>query len=1451
MRRKIFYKIISVILTILTVLCSSLTFGIKPDSKVYAAPVAVTIAAGSQNTGYNNERKLVRLSNGWMVALLHDTTNSRIYFMVSKDDGNNWNELTNISVTSTAETAIASKGTTIYCLMVYGGNYTYNTLVKFDATNISGSYGAVNVDTSQSAFEAGCSISVDSSGVLHAVWSSKRSGGPSSFNIRYSKSTDGGATWSSAVDISADNSSAVKNYYPCIVIKPDDNPVIIWNRTATSTTSYIIKSRSFVNNAWAAAADVYNGGTYAQARPNAVVEGNSIHVVWHGKDQTISSKNNIKYSRSNDGGVSWSTNSPYSYNCITSSTSYDQADPSITADKAGKLYVIFTGRASGQYNNIRMLTYDGTSWLTSSIRDMTGNTANNANRPSACANFADFSSPPFIYEDAQSVSVKFQGDLNPPQQQMSVVQDENETTAGNGGRKLVRLSNGWFICGTKNTSTNAIDFNVSKDNGLTWSKLCYSESGQTGNFAITSYGTYVYTLSTVTDSSSANYYKFDAAVVTNTQQSRTCAIDSGRSSFSPNCAITVDQSGNLYAVWSCKNSNNSFNIRYSRTTDSDVLWTQPVSITSDNTPGLDNVNPSIVMRNDNPVIIYNDTAVNQNRIWANAYNGTAWDTSNNGNGRVVYRGVSYIQDSPCAVVDGYGNIHVALQGKDGTDTSVYNIRYSKSTDGGITWISPVKITQGNQNPQTHPSICADKSNRIYILWEGMDIGSCSQIREIIYSGTAWGAICNVTNNYSGDARYPAACESYKNFAEPLFAYRDEQYHGIKFQGMIKMTDVLTNVVETSYGRYFDTNGNGGRKLVRLSNGNLICAASYYNSRDSVKGIRFYRSLDNGVSWALVCYWDCNDIITSYSIGNYGTNVYCFYTAANKGVFFKFNDATIVSGRTLTSSEEPDPGQTQAENASLDVDSTGAIHIAWSAKSSNSFNVRYIKGIVNTDGTISWTRLPVTTLNTSGQDAKAPCIVIKSNNYPVIIYRYNNGTSSYAIKSGMWNGSSFDSADVYNGGAYEQSGPCAIVGKQDSIHTVWYGKDSSETGAYNIRYSAYNGSSWSSQAKLTGGNLYNQINPSITADLNNKLYVIWEGIDKNISKTVNNIRKMTYSGSWGSISTLTYNTSSSGEACNPSACSNYKSFIEPLFIYKDKQPNTIRFSGKLYNAPSLHILKPYQDQVFGSRVQNFTPEIVVSSSDGNTLTCRYYLGDSGTPSETIVLDNVSSPHKVSFSPVDLSGFSSGLYSIKLEVSDAFNTIQKLINFNVDKTPPGISGSMTVTSTETSITVFCRATDSIAGLAVNPYKYIIDYYMESPWISSPSFTMDSLKPNTLYNVKFNAKDKKGNIVAGDAQNIYTKAQIPVLKLNDPTSNTIRVVASDDNPYLTEYQIKVGTSQYVNAGGMLTTTPTWIVLSNKKRVIYGLAPNTQYSIVAKARNANGVETSFSQTVSAATLP
>ncbi|EPR14091.1 Kelch repeat-containing protein [Ruminiclostridium papyrosolvens] len=286
-------------------------------------------------------------------------------------------------------------------------------------------------------------------------------------------------------------------------------------------------------------------------------------------------------------------------------------------------------------------------------------------------------------------------------------------------------------------------------------------------------------------------------------------------------------------------------------------------------------------------------------------------------------------------------------------------------------------------------------------------------------------------------------------------------------------------------------------------------------------------------------------------------------------------------------------------------------------------------------------------------------------------------------------------------------------------------------------------------------------------------------------------------------------------------------------------------------PVFEAVTPKQNEVFSEADTNFVPQITVSDENNDPLTCKYYIDSETTPRDTKSVNNTTETKSVSFSPIDMSSLSDGTHTITYEVTDGRTTepFTQTINFQVDKSAP-LHGEISSSSTTDTVTLSGKATDSIAGLAMEPYRYTIGSEVSS-WIDSGTYTSQSdLTPNTQYLTKFEAKDAKGHISAS-LQNVYTKATVPTLEVNNPASYALDIETTDNNSAATQYQVSVNNgSQYVTQEGTLTSAPAWITLKNKKVTVTGLYPERTYTFTARARNAENIETVASSSVSGTTL-
>lgn len=345
-------------------------------------------------------RKITRLStNGWLIAVLQQP-GSVIYYK-STDNGATWSILLSASISSIYELngmSIASHGNMVYCALFYDyyPNSYYGAIVlhKFDAT--VGTLSTLPVLEGTVNIGRGISLAINNSGHLFLAWSARYGGSSSStlsHNIYFSKSTNGGSTWTKANgtsgfdQLTSVNSSGQERQHPCITLDANGNPVIVYEAlyNVSQNHLFVIECFRWTNSTWSGPITIYGveGWALQSYNPQVIKQLNSnrLWCVWYGSNPNNSNWN-IKIRKSDDNGATWSDAGVSGVN-ITTETSYSQSFPTITSDMAGNIHVCWHGGtpSSNGWQWIRMATWNGSSW--SSITNLTTQTDHDTLFPSA------------------------------------------------------------------------------------------------------------------------------------------------------------------------------------------------------------------------------------------------------------------------------------------------------------------------------------------------------------------------------------------------------------------------------------------------------------------------------------------------------------------------------------------------------------------------------------------------------------------------------------------------------------------------------------------------------------------------------------------------------------------------------------------------------------------------------------------------------------------------------------------------------------------------------------------------------------------------------------------------------------------------------------------------------------------------------------------------------------
>lgn len=236
-------------------------------------------------------------------------------------------------------------------------------LVAFAGSALGQTTIASTEDAKSLGYPDGRKIVRDKSGNLYTAFRKKLNGW---YQVYVAKSTNGGSTWSTPASPISTVAGSFHQRVPSISIDSDDVIHVVWygqdNANSGTNERQIKYSRSSDGAAswsgWQNIAPVagYSSGSYWQEHPVSYIDAaNNIYVVWEGRDSTYSSSSQTKFIRSTDGGINWTAwknVSPISTN---------QSRPTLVVDSAGKIFVIAYGywAATGKQNILYSTSTDG------------------------------------------------------------------------------------------------------------------------------------------------------------------------------------------------------------------------------------------------------------------------------------------------------------------------------------------------------------------------------------------------------------------------------------------------------------------------------------------------------------------------------------------------------------------------------------------------------------------------------------------------------------------------------------------------------------------------------------------------------------------------------------------------------------------------------------------------------------------------------------------------------------------------------------------------------------------------------------------------------------------------------------------------------------------------------------------------------------------------------------
>jgi hypothetical protein len=338
-------------------------------------------------------------------------------------------------------------------------------------------------------------------------------------------------------------------------------------------------------------------------------------------------------------------------------------------------------------------------------------------------------------------------------------------------------------------------------------------------------------------------------------------------------------------------------------------------------------------------------------------------------------------------------------------------------------------------------------------------------------------------------------------------YKDNNSNGVVDSGPPPPLSgpILVSTSETSYATY----ENNSRKLVHASSNTLY--ATYHKKSGSYYEIYVASSTDNGATWqgaTLISTYSGMDGYSQYypSIavdGNDHLHVVWHgnatgYTSGSQIWYAEYNGAwqtpvrlSTYSGMDTSSNGEGYP--------SIVVDSSDHLHVVWYGDATGYTNYQIWYAEYNG----AW-QTPVRLSTYSGMDSynqNAPSIAVDGNDHLHVVWYgdatgYTSGAQIwYAEYNGAWQ--TPVRLSTYSGmNSYSQNDPSIAADGNDHLHVVWAGEATGYTSTNQIWYAEYNGAAWQTPVRLSTysgmDSSSHQVDPSIAADGNDHLHVVWDG-----------------------------------------------------------------------------------------------------------------------------------------------------------------------------------------------------------------------------------------------------------------------------------------------------------------------------------------------------------------------
>jgi hypothetical protein len=248
------------------------------------------------NNGGSSSEPAVAVSGNNVYVVWRDSTlgNTEILYRRSTDAGATFGGTINLSNTagSSSEPAVAVSGNNVY--VVWRDSTPGNDEILYRRSTDGGATFRITTNLSTNAGSSSQPAVAASGNNVYVVWTDNT---PGNAEILYRRSTDGGATFGSTINLS---NNAGTSFEPAVAAS-GNNVYVVWNDDTPGNFEILYRRSTDGGATFGSTINLSNnaGGSF---EPAVAASGNNVYVVW--RDSTPGN-DEILYRRSTDGGATF------------------------------------------------------------------------------------------------------------------------------------------------------------------------------------------------------------------------------------------------------------------------------------------------------------------------------------------------------------------------------------------------------------------------------------------------------------------------------------------------------------------------------------------------------------------------------------------------------------------------------------------------------------------------------------------------------------------------------------------------------------------------------------------------------------------------------------------------------------------------------------------------------------------------------------------------------------------------------------------------------------------------------------------------------------------------------------------------------------------------------------------------------------------------------------------